>query len=98
VFEYSLLFWFAKSWCGDVECRCSVAFADECIGFTRFVSFKDILSMERRIDLLDKIGNIGTYSTVMTTVKKIITLGENITTGFDFICLGISTERTRKVP
>ena len=49
---------------------------------------------ERWVDMFDEIGNISSSSTVMTTVKEIITLGVNIATGFDLVSFGIPTERT----
>jgi hypothetical protein len=58
--EYSLLLEFAKSWWWDVECGCSVRFADIGVGFTRFILFEDIFSMQRRIDMLDEIVYIRT--------------------------------------
>jgi hypothetical protein len=48
--------------------------------------------------VLDEIGDICSYSTVMTFVYKVVAFWENIATGFSFVLLRVATKITRKVP
>jgi hypothetical protein len=48
--------------------------------------------------LFDEITDIGTYSTIMTSIKEIVAFGKNIPTGLCFVFGTIATERAREVP
>jgi hypothetical protein len=43
------------------------------------------------VNMFEEIGDICSYSTVMTSIEKIITLGIHVTSGFKFVCFGIAT-------
>jgi hypothetical protein len=41
--------------------------------------------------MFEEIGDICSYSAVMTTIEKIIALGIHVAAGFECICFGIAT-------
>lgn len=50
------------------------------------------------VNVFKEIGDICSYSAVVTSIEKIIALGINIASGFERICFGIATIWAREVP